>query len=412
MRSGQELVVVSAVLPFPGDSGQQQRVRNTLLATREKFHVTFLTFAAQGAISQVENELREHVDEAVVLPALFSRNQVARLWHKAAGGAYSLWTGLKSSNYVTGRLELSPQRVIAALASRRAPDLALFEYWHTHWAARALRSLGTRCALDMHDLLWRSYDQQLSRFRWLPTGLRRRRVAAYRRQEQASWQDYDALVTINRDEHGEVASVLGSADRLIYAPMGIDLRLWPYEWCRVRPPRVVFYGGLGSAQNQQQALLCYSSVMPVVWASLPETELWIVGSNPPRHILDLQSRDRRVRVTGFVKDPRPLLAAASVMLCPFTGTYGFRSRVVEVLALGVPVVASPDATAGMDLEAGQHLLSADTVEGMARATLELLTNPEKGDRLSRAGRQRVEEVYSFEATYGALTRGLLELVQR
>jgi len=44
-----------------------------------------------------------------------------------------------------------------------------------------------------------------------------------------------------------------------------------------------------------------------------------------------------------------VLKTITVLLCPFTGTYGFRSRVIEAMALGIPVVATPDAVHGMDL---------------------------------------------------------------
>ena len=53
------LIVLSAVRPFPGVSGQQQRVRNKLLAFRDRFHTSFLTTAAPEEIENVSTNLAD-----------------------------------------------------------------------------------------------------------------------------------------------------------------------------------------------------------------------------------------------------------------------------------------------------------------------------------------------------------------
>ena len=413
MAARPNLLVVSAVHPFPGAAGQQLRVRNSLLAFRGLFRTTFLTIARYNnalAIGEVKGELQGLVDEVIVLPSLYHRGPVARAWLGGMALGFSAVTGLKRSNFLIGQVELSPRRVLSAVDGRR-PDIAVFEYWHAHRAAAALREAGVTCVLDMHNLLWRSYERQLLAVRWIPGRVARRRVAAYQAREQAAWRDFDALITINRAEHEHVRAVLGDDVPLCYAPMGVDLDLWPYSWNPVLPPRVAYYGGLGSPHNRRDAMHCALAVMPLVWQSCPEAELWIVGSNPPTEIRSLPDRDSRIHVTGFVRDVAPLLTTMSAVLCPWTGTYGFRSRLIELMALGVPVVASSEAVQGMDLTAGVGLLLAESASGMAEAVGPLLSDRQTAQLLSRTGRQVVESSFSFSATYGELARALLALVQ-
>ena len=394
------LLLISAVLPFPGTAGQQQRVRNKLLALRERFEITFLTFAPAAQVAEVERQLRELCDHALVMESSYLRASGRRLLLRVAAGLYAAACGLKTSNFLVGKVELSPARVLAAIEGRSF-DLALFEYWHAHACVPALRRLGIPSVLDMHDLLWRSFERQLAGGHQ-PEWLRRWRVGAYRRREEASWQQFDALISINRNEDAHVRQRL-PGKKVFYAPMGVDLRHFPCHPQPAQPPRLAYYGGMASPHNQRDALFCARKVMPRIWKQRPDAELWLVGSHPPEELRQLAAAEPRIHVTGFVPEVPPLLSTMTAVLCPWTGTYGFRSRLVEVMALGVPVVASQDAVSGMDLRSGEGLLLADGAKAMAAAALELLAAPQKALQLGRRGRLRMEELYSFEATYGRMT---------
>jgi glycosyltransferase involved in cell wall biosynthesis len=400
-----KLVVISAVHPFPGHSGQQRRVKNTLLALRKHFHTTFLTFATADDTAPVGRDLGNMCDEAIVLPSLYRRSAAARLFHGARSVAHAVITGLKRSNSIVGELELTPERIRRALGDRRY-DVALFEYWHASAAVPELRDRGALCVLDMHDVLWQSYDRQLSARRWLPSPVRKWAVARYRRREERAWRAFDVIISINSEEDRHVREGLGREARVILTPMGIDLERWPYCWSPVQPPRVVFYGGLGSPHNQRDARHCYEHIMPLVWFRIPEAELWIVGSNPPPEIHRLEAADPRVRVTGYVEEIAPLLATMSVLLCPWQGTYGFRSRLVEAMAVGVPVVASPDAIDGMELFPSQDLFEGNSAAEIADHVVGLLEDGARARELSADARRAIERRYSFDSTYGALARDL------
>lgn len=145
--------------------------------------------------------------------------------------------------------------------------------------------------------------------------------------------------------------------------------------------------------------------MPLIWEQRPDVEFWVVGANPPQEICALGS-DKRVRVTGFVPDVGEFLATMTVVLCPWEGTYGFRSRLIEVMALGVPVVATPDAVYGMGLETEEGIFLSKEDNGMVASALALLEQPAWAQQQSRLARQQMEGEFSFEATYGKLTEDL------
>jgi Glycosyltransferase len=401
-----KLLVLSHVLPFPRNAGQQQRVFHTLEAAREYFSVTFVAPVPAADRAAVEEELSTLCDEVVLLPSRYAGNPLAHVWHRTAGVVYAAATGLKRSNYAIGRVELTPTRVAEVFARGRF-DCALFEYWHAAAACCVLQENGIPCVLDMHDILWRSYEEQLAARRRLPEAFRRWAVSRYRAREEEAWRRFDGVTAINKGEFEEVRqSGIPQTTRLFYAPMGVDLARWPYSWKPEHPPRMAFYGALNGSANQRAALRCLAGVMPSIWRKVPDAELWLVGSNPPAQLSDLVS-DPRVHVTGFVEDVAPVLSKMTAVLCPWSGTFGFRSRLVEVMALGVPVVVTPDAVAGMEFENERGALIGADDEALARLALRLLDDAAFARAQSRLARKCAER-FSMEDTYGRWMRGLSE----
>jgi glycosyltransferase involved in cell wall biosynthesis len=394
------LLVLSHVLPFPGDSGQQQRVSYTLRAAREIFHVTFATFAAPAVADKVKEQLSQLCDDVVLLPALYARTRAEKARHQIAGTLRALRTGLKLSNHIIGQVEFSPSRISGHLGSKDFEGV-LFEYWHAAESTAVFQRRGIPCVLDMHNVLWQSYQRDLNSGNRFGRAWRLRALRKYRAQEERAWSRFDGLITINREEHKYVEKTMSNGRRLFYAPMGIDLSEWPYSWKPGRLMRLAYYGGLGSRHNQRDALRCYEGIMPEVWRRWPDAELWLIGGDPSESIRALAANPL-VNVTGFVKDVQSLLSSMSVVLCPWTGTYGFRSRLIEVMSLGVPVVASSDAIYGMDLEHGKELLLGKDDSELAAHAISLLEDDSQSMAQSRCGRQAVELRYSIASTYEKL----------
>ena len=313
---------------------------------------------------------------------------------------------LKLSNYVLGRVEFAPERLREATAGRDF-DCVLYEYWHAEESVPVFRERGIPCALDMHNILWQSHAQRLSENTALPEWWRRRSIRQYKEREEASWNRFAMRVAINQAEFCYVANKIPDATKLLYAPMGVDLGRWPCSWKPARPARVAYYGGLGTAHNQEAALRCHREIMPQIWRTFPDAELWLVGSNPSEELRALAA-DPRVKVTGFVKDVQPVLGQMTAVLCPWVGTYGFRSRLVEVMALGVPVVATPAAADGMDLEDGKGFLPGNTDAELAAQTLRLLTDETFARDQSRAAREQMDLLYGLPNTYGRFAREFFE----
>jgi glycosyltransferase involved in cell wall biosynthesis len=105
---------------------------------------------------------------------------------------------------------------------------------------------------------------------------------------------------------------------------------------------------------------------------------------------------RRVVVTGRVEDVRPYFEAAAVAVAPLRVARGLQNKVLEAMAMRVPVVASPAAANGIHAVAGRDLMVEADPEAFAQAVLCLLDDPAMRERYASAGRACVESNHDWQ----------------
>jgi len=164
----------------------------------------------------------------------------------------------------------------------------------------------------------------------------------------------------------------------------------------------LFVGNYEYAPNVDAALRLAGDIYPQLQAQYPNLRLWLVGNAPPPELQALASDS--IRVTGRVPDVRPYLARAAAFVCPLHLGAGIKNKVLEALAMGCPVIATPLSVDGIAVRSGVHALVAEG-EHLISATRRLLSDPALAESLGTQGRALVEEQYSWAgvaARYRAL----------
>jgi glycosyltransferase involved in cell wall biosynthesis len=151
-------------------------------------------------------------------------------------------------------------------------------------------------------------------------------------------------------------------------------------------PTLVFSGTLDFRPNVDAVTWFVREVLPRVRAREPDARLLVVGKRPAPALRRLAD-EGALLLTGEVSDVRPYLAGAAVYVVPMRIGGGVRLKLLEALALELPVVSTSMGAEGLaGLRAGEHCLMADDATGFAEATLRLLGDPALGRRLGAAGR--------------------------
>ena len=175
------------------------------------------------------------------------------------------------------------------------------------------------------------------------------------------------------------------------------------------PPReeaVVFTGVMSYRPNVLGVLRFVRECWPRVRAARPGARFLVVGSEPAAAIRALDGR-QGITVTGRVPRTQPWFDRAAAAVAPLWVARGIQNKVLEAMSMGLPVVATPAAFAGIDAEPGRHLLVAEEPEAFAGRVAGLLADREGAARLGAAARQRVVERYSWDRVLAPLRRRLL-----
>jgi glycosyltransferase involved in cell wall biosynthesis len=193
-------------------------------------------------------------------------------------------------------------------------------------------------------------------------------------------------------QHRDVSVVPNGVDRSYFAP-----------YCGPRQAEtLVFSGKMSYHANVAAALYLVEHILPRIWRKRPSVRLVLAGCDPPR-ILRRLARNPRIELTGYVADLRPYIAQAQVAVCPLPYAVGIQNKVLEALALGTPVVASPCAIAGLQTVPGRDLLVADHPDTFASAVLHLLGCQPLRQRLVTCGLDYVATNHNWESLIQKLT---------
>ena len=171
-------------------------------------------------------------------------------------------------------------------------------------------------------------------------------------------------------------------------PNGVDAEYFSPDGESYDADTISFIGRMDYYPNQECMFDFCARVWPLLRARREKLKLLIVGANPSQSVRALENLPG-VTVTGSVPDVRPYVRRSAVMVAPLNIARGTQNKILEAMAMGVPVVSSVVAAGGVDAVPGEHLLTASTPSEYAEAILRVVGDPAERARLATAGRNRM-----------------------
>jgi polysaccharide biosynthesis protein PslH len=191
-------------------------------------------------------------------------------------------------------------------------------------------------------------------------------------------------------------------------PNGVDLAFWERTTTSYGRDEIVLTGAMDYPPNADAAIMLVERVLPGVRAAVPTAHVSIVGRDPTPGVRSLASQPG-VTVTGYVDDVRPYLDAATVFAAPLRHGAGIQNKVLEALAMDVPVVATPLAAAGLQTEAGDRPpIDVADVDAMAERIVTRLHRASAGDTPDGTRRAYIERHFDWGQNADRLERILLD----
>ncbi len=170
-------------------------------------------------------------------------------------------------------------------------------------------------------------------------------------------------------------------------------------------PRLIFTGQMDYAPNVEAALRVATRILPLIRARLPTASFHVVGRNPAGSLVKHHGLGG-CHVWGSVADMRPWLRAADLALVPLEIARGIQNKVLEAMAMSLPVVLSSAAATGIGAVVGKHFDVANSDEDLAALCTALLSQPRKAKSMGLAARRFVVQEKSWQAMLAPLSEML------
>lgn len=345
--------------------------------------------------------------ESAALSALCERLEI---FHQPLAGA--LWHGAFS--YLRGR----PLQVgafwnpHAAAAARRALEGSAFDLIYAHLirtaeyvrgAPQAPKVLAMQVAQSLN--LARMVRYGTGRWRRLLYALELRAVRGY---ERGVSRDFERCAVISAHDRDAIGLPL---ERTWLVPHGVDLQ--EFSPAPHPPPdtgAIVLSGVLNTATNVEAASWLLTAIWPRIRSCVPGARLRVVGREPAAVVRRL-ARSPGVELVASPSAIAPYLRDAVLAVAPVRIAAGLQNKVLEAMASGVAVVATPQANEGIGASPGLEIVLAADAESFAREVVLLLRDPARRAELGRRARARMERDFSWERHWWRFEQRLERLAE-
>lgn len=381
-----KILFVGARFPYPPLKGDQMRSFHQLRLLSIHHEITFVSFD-DGHIEESYYKAVAELCTRVILVPL----QKWEVLRSLAAGIFSTYP-FQTLLYLSKRMEHTLAEVLAnenydlihVQLARMAP---YFENWHS-------------CprVIDLIDALSLNMQRRYQRDRGFT------KLAAYiewqrmKNYEQLICKNYDAVTVVSPTD----CNVLGNYPNVHINANGVDFQQFPYMRTGRKDNMLVFTGNMGYFPNINAVCWFVEQVWPLIKEQYPTAEFYIVGANPHPKVIALADAHRSIYVTGYVEQIQEYLLKATISVVPMQAGSGMQFKVIEAMATGAPVVATPFALGGLDVTHEQHLLIAETPANFADSVVQLLNDENLQTTIAASAYTLVVEKFSWETVVAAL----------
>lgn len=396
----EDLLFLVHRIPFPPNKGDKLRSFNLLRYLSVHYRVHLGCFIDDPADEQYIDEVRTYCVETAFVSLNPLWRRVSSLTGLLSGDALSVvyFRDARLSDWVRSLRKRYDIRRVLVFSSVMAQYVDLTD--------------GARRVADMVDVdsaKWARYAKDRI---WPMSWLYKREGSRLLDFEAEVARRFDATVFVSDAEARLFLRLSGIPEQLVYsASNGVDTDYFKPDLRHASPygsadPVIAFTGAMDYWPNIDAVNWFVSEIFPRLRQFVPNLKFAIVGARPSVEVRRLGERDG-VWVTGTVPDVRPYLQHAVAAVAPLRIARGVQNKVLEGMAMALPVVATPDAAEGLDLRLGKELLVARTSDEFVEALGKILN----GERaIGAAARARVLDSFSWEANL-ARVRDLLEVGQ-
>ncbi|BAY11976.1 glycosyltransferase [Calothrix sp. NIES-2098] len=234
------------------------------------------------------------------------------------------------------------------LLQQNTYDVIHFEYSHAavylKYVKQLISSQSSKIIISIHDLNFQSFLRK-SRNNLL-FGIEAARLFHY---ERSLYSAANELWVLSQKDRDILNSLFGLPEtKILIKPPKLSNFVYQVQRhpTKIEKNSLLFWAAMNRPENEQAILTFINKCFTSLQQQEPKFKLYIVGASPSKKVLALASQ--QIIVTGFVEDPTPYFEQAEIGIVPLLQGAGIKLKTLEMLAAGLPVIATTVGAEGVD----------------------------------------------------------------
>lgn len=382
-----KILMLTPYLPFPDSSGGQIRSYNLIRDLSKKHEITLFSLIKDNSEKRFVSELEKYCKKVMV----FKRSKSPWTLRNI------MLTGLGPYPFLVIR-NLSPQERNAIRDEVRSNKYDLIHaetfYVMPHIPETKIPILLVEQTIEY--LVYKHYLESIKNP--LLKLLLSIDVAKLRFWETRYWKKANGVVAVSEADKKEMIKLAPNLD-VGLVPNGVNLDFFKEKnsW-NDEKPKILFVANFKWLQNVEAAELLLTKVFPLIYKKNPNCILWIVGQFVPNEITKYRSSN--ILIDSLKEDDQDSIRNcyhnSSVFVSPLQGPGGTRLKHFAAMASKLPLITTTVGAEGLGATDGQNIIICDTPELLAESVLDILSNPNKAQKIAENARKLVEENYSWD----------------
>ena len=381
-----KILMLTPYLPYPLLSGGQIRTYNLLKHLSKKHQITLFSLIKEKA----EEEYLPKLEPYCYKIKLFQRSKRPFTPRNIIKTGFSSFPFVVTRNLVSAtlgavkkELETGGYDLIHAETFYMMPNIPPNTNLPVILVEQTIEYLG-----------YQSYADSL-KF-WPVKPLLAIDIRKIRKWETNYWKHADRLITMSDDDRNYILNRYPGISKVDVVANGVDIDFFvKTKKMLPKDPTVLIVGTFKWLPNIEAVTYLVQEIWPLVLSKLPQAKLHIVGFSPTAKIQSY-NQHKSITVSGNVKDIRDAYAKAHVLLAPVKSGKGTRYKVLEAMATGTPIVATPLAVEGITgIKSGVHAMVGKSPDELATKTIRVLTDFSLQNKLALNSRRLVSNQYGW-----------------
>lgn len=369
-------------VPYPPYRGDKLKIFNLARRLKDKHELHLLTFAQTPEDLTYKQELEKIFKEVhfVYLPK----------WKSAINCLSGAWDSkpLQVLYFQSGELQTQLDKMLA----QHKYDAVHVQ--HLRMSPYLAQRKDVPRILDLPDAFSLYWERRKLVKRGLLTtifeNIEQQRVLKYERV----LEEYNMALTCSAEDLAYLEKTHQTGN-LRLLPNGVDLETFSFhQHDYSHNSTILFTGNMDYAPNVDAVIYFTQTILPLIRAKIPGVRFIIAGQRPVKKVAELAND--HIVVTGFVKDLADMYNSASVVVAPLRFGAGTQNKVLEAMAMGVPVVCSHIGFGGLGIKSGEGAIMQTDPAAFAQSVIDILSSQEMRNRVGQEGVRVIKTNFDWD----------------